>query len=701
MIGNSFTTAAYVSYALALVGYGLFALRVLLGWRRSARAALLAGAVAASALWAAGALLTVEGPTGASLLLMDFGDLARYGLWFAFLGSLLRGSNAGAGAGIAPRSRGLLRASVAAALVACLLLTEGLPFGAQLGVAGAELALALHLGLPIFGLVLLEHLMRRTHEQMRWSLRPMAIALGGIFVFDLCMYSYAMLFNRVDLDFWIARGVVHALVIPFLVVATARNTGWTVEMHVSRGAVFHSTALLASGAFLLAVAAAGYLVRYVGGEWGRTVQIELLFAALLCVAVVATSGRFRSKLRVFVSKHFFSYRYDYREEWLRLTRTLSHDEVQSLRERSIMALANLVESAGGAIWIKDDDGTFAAAGRYNVAQPVVREPAEGSLPRFLARTGWVVELAEFAADRSRYAGLELPAWLRDMPNAWLVAPLPSGTELVGFVVLTSPRVPVVLNWEVLDIIKTASRQAASYIAHARATEALLETRKFDAFNRMSAFVVHDLKNLISQLSLMIRNAERHRDNPEFQRDMLDTVRHVVERMNGLMLQLRTGAAPVARPHVLDLGRLVQRVCAAKSEAGRAVDVAVDAPVASIAHEDRLDHVIAHLVQNALDASPADARVRVQVLRDGGNAVIEVADQGSGMSEEYVRDRLGRPFETTKSAGMGIGVYESTQYVASLGGRVIVDSGEGRGTRVSVVLPLAAPDAQVTPHTEPA
>jgi putative PEP-CTERM system histidine kinase len=243
-----------------------------------------------------------------------------------------------------------------------------------------------------------------------------------------------------------------------------------------------------------------------------------------------------------------------------------------------------------------------------------------------------------------------------------------------------------VDWEVRDLLKAAGRAAAVYLAQLRATEALLESRKFDAFNRMSAFVVHDLKNLVAQLSLMLRNAERHRDNPEFQRDMLETVANVVARMNKLMLQLRMGTTPVESARPLELEPIVRRVCAAKSARPGAIDLALSPGVTALGHEDRLEHVIGHLVQNALDATAGGGSVRVATAREDRFAAVEVADTGPGMSPEFVRERLFKPFETTKSSGMGIGVYESQQYVAGLGGRILVDSREGAGTRVRVLLP---------------
>jgi len=203
---------------------------------------------------------------------------------------------------------------------------------------------------------------------------------------------------------------------------------------------------------------------------------------------------------------------------------------------------------------------------------------------------------------------------------------------------------------------------------------------------MSAFVVHDLKNLVAQLSLMLRNAERHSENPEFQRDMLTTVENVVERMNKLMLQLRTGATPVENARPVDLEAVVRRVCAAKATLDPPIELELSTGVTAAGHEDRLEHVIGHLVQNAIDATSKGGSVTVKLHDDGAFALIDVKDTGTGMSSEFIRERLFRPFETTKPAGMGIGVYESAQYVEGLGGRIQVDSEPGRGTCVRVLLP---------------
>jgi putative PEP-CTERM system histidine kinase len=270
---------------------------------------------------------------------------------------------------------------------------------------------------------------------------------------------------------------------------------------------------------------------------------------------------------------------------------------------------------------------------------------------------------------------------------------------VGFIVLSRPRTPVEVNWEVRDLLKTSGRQAASYLAQIQASEALLEAGKFDAFNRMSAFVVHDLKNLVAQLSLLHKNAERHKANPEFQEDMLLTIRHVTDRMTGLLAQLRAGTAPVTNPGSVDLLAVVERVRAARANQSPSVTVSSARPCVVVGHADRLERVIGHLVQNAQDATRGDTPVAVRVMHEEHHAIVEIRDGGIGMSADFIRDRLFKPFQTTKSAGMGIGAYESYQYVTELGGRIDVESVEQQGTVMRVRLPLAGEQRTVPRATD--
>ena len=678
--------SAFWSYALAAILFAGFAIRLAMATKGGMRASVLLAAVAASGLWAGSvaATLSFPGADPSWWLVARPLDAIRMAVWVAFLTLLLDGWQPGrAERPWAHTPRWLL--AVAALLIASAAVLPQPWLGTTMPVPSTG-AFAALLAVAILGLVLVEQLWRRTAEHGRWGVKPLVIGLAGMFAFDVFLYSDAMLFRQLDSEIWAARGIAHALVIPFVAVATVRNTAWTIDLHVSRGIVFHSTALFVAGLYLLIVAAAGYWVRLFGGSWGKTLQVALVFAALLFLGALALSESLRARLRVFVSKNFFSYRYDYREEWLRFTRVLaSPAEGSGFNEKLVGALADLVESLGGAIFL-ERDGKFRLAARINLPEVKDDEPVAGSLASFLACTGWVVRLDEYRERPERYPELELPAWLAGLREAWVVVPLLSGSELLGFVVLARPRTPVDVNWEVLDLLKTASRQAASYLAQVRASEALVDAQKFDAFNRMSAFVVHDLKNLVAQLTLLLKNAERYRHNPEFQRDALETIDHVTQRMNALMLQLRSGTTPVERPRPIDLATLVRRQYELKGAGRVSIELNAEPGVQVLGHEDRLERVIGHLIQNALDATSDRGGVTVRVLSDGADAVIEVGDTGVGMTPEFVRDRLFKPFQTTKPHGMGIGVYESFQYITGLGGRILVDSTPDVGTKVRVLLP---------------
>jgi putative PEP-CTERM system histidine kinase len=549
----------------------------------------------------------------------------------------------------------------------------------------------------ILGLVLIEQLYLGIPPDVRRTFKPLCMGLGAAYMFELYLFSDAFLFGSPTSIIWAVRGPVHVLIIPLVAISGARNPSWSLRMSLSREAVFHSTALGLSGLYLLAVSGIGFYVRNFGGDWGQALQTVVLFAALLLLAALMSSSAQRARLRVLINKHLFPYRYDYRAEWLRFTRALSSTDGQSnLGQSVITALANLVESPGGVLWLRDNAGEdidFTIQARANLPeqQPKVTEPADSSLMNFMRKRGWIINLEEYRRSPANYPGLVLPDWLASrFPDAWLLIPLIGEAELIGFVLLTTPRTRFEIDWEVLDLLKIAQHQAAGDLERMLAAEDLLEARKFESFNRMTAFVVHDLKNLVAQLSLVLRNAERHKDNPEFQADMLETVAHVETKMRELMTQLQEKRS-IDPPRVLNLMKKLENVRQIKQEQHPGLEFVIPTDCGTLmvqAHPERLERVIGHIVQNAIEATPESGMVRVALEAFSPERTrIVVTDTGCGMSEEFIRDRLSRPFQTTKSSGMGIGVYETRQYIRELGGEVSYESKEGVGTRVTIELPL--------------
>jgi putative PEP-CTERM system histidine kinase len=675
---------AVYGYAFAAVLYTAFT--VALAYRplrkRDASFKAFAAAVAATAAWAWAWLAAHRGVPLFDIVATAL-DPLRYGFWFLCLLGLLRPP--GAGWRSANRGPMLLAAVLVAAELAVLsLLAMGFT-----GSAAVRGSLFLALALPVFGLFLVEQFYRNLDDDSRWSFKPFCLGLGLLFAFDIYLYSEAVLFGRFDVDSLSVRGAVHGMAVPFLLIGWKRQARSIPRLRLSRAAAFHSATLLLVGVYLLLISGMGYYVRRFGGEWGSALQLGLLIAAAIVLATALVSGAMRAKLRVFVGKHFFRYRYDYRTEWLRFTAMLAQKtSPQEMGVSVVHGLADLVESPGGALWYRGlGDGEFVQTARWNMVRIPDMEPVNSDFATFLLKRGWIVDIRECAAFPQRYESLSLPPWLLAAPEGWLVVPLLVADSLVGFVVLARPRTPVEVNWEVRDLLKTASRQAAGFLAQMHATEALLEARKFDAFNRMSAFVVHDLKNIVTQLSLMMKNAKRLQSNPEFQKDMLATVENSLEKMRQLMLQLRGGDKPAGGTSGVDLAAIGQRLQAVAAERGRALELEIVDRVTARGHDERVERVLGHVVQNAFDATPASGRVWLRLERASGQARVVVGDTGRGMSQEFIHTRLFKPFSSTKEGGMGIGAYESFQYVRELGGSVDVESELDVGTKVTISLPL--------------
>lgn len=681
--------SGYVVLAAAYAVYLVLLLRRRTLWT-PARPATLAhfAAAAVTCAWGLLALVGLRGRLEAAWQLAFILDQARYLAWIVFIMLLLAAPSDAVAA--SPWRRRLRFGLPIVLLVVGI--TSGLLIGSvrDYAAAATRTALACQLAWAVLGLVLVEQLFRNQPDASRWSAKPLCLGLGGLFAYDLYLYSQALVFGSFDVDALGARPVVHAAAVPLLVIALQRQDGGSGRLRVSNSAAFYSASLMLIGAYLLLVAGAGYYVRYFGGTWGGALQVALLTVSLLLLSALVLSASLRARLRVFLGKHFFRYRYDYRVEWLRFTSMLTAKATpQELGGLVVRGLADMTESPAGALWFRTPEGEgYLKTAEWNLSAALPSEPADSALCRFMREREWIVDLHSVRAGRGAREEMQVvPRWLAELSTAWLAVPLLAADEMLGFVVLADPRTPVALNWEVRDLLKTAARQAAAFLAQIHAAEALVEARKFEAFNRMSAFVVHDLKNIVTQLSLMLKNAERHRDNPEFQQDMLATVGSSLERMKQMMVQLREGNRPSGATLGVDLAPIVQRLEASAAQRGRAIDVDIRDRVATRGHEQRLERVVGHVVQNALDATAASGKVWVRLSQDAGRALLVVGDSGVGMSDEFVRTQLFRPFVTTKAGGMGIGSYESLQYLRELGGGIAVDSQLGRGTVVTLTLPL--------------
>ncbi|MDO8701446.1 MAG: PEP-CTERM system histidine kinase PrsK [Undibacterium sp.] len=674
----------FLSYAVAATAFLLLAVLLLTKWRGRLHWASLLFACSLTAVWAANIAWHGYFDTPFSLLTHCL-EVVRSAGWIVFLLILLDPSQQLRFFNIAqmkPYVLGIL-SFLSIQFIATIYSNLGLPDFSNgmislLSNTGGRVAIA------VIGLLLVEQFFRNMSEKGRWGIKFACLGLGGLFVFDFYLYSDAMLFRKINIEIWAARGLVDAFTVPLLIISVARNPKWSQGILVSRRILFHSATLFGTAFYLLAMAAAGYYLRFFGGNWGTAMQAAFLFGAVILLLILLFSGSVRSWLKVFISKHFYNYNYDYREEWIRFTKTLSIDAAD-LGERSIMALAELVHSPAGALYIRAESGNCEPVNQWNMHVDGRGEPLNSGFSRLLEEKQWVIDLQDLKTHADIYEGITMPEWLLADTRAWLVLPLILHGKLFGFVVLAQARSKINLNWEVLDLLKIAGSQAASYLAQQESANALMVARQFDSFNRMSTFMVHDLKNLVAQLSLLLSNAEKHKNNPEFQKDMIETIDHSVQKMKVLLQKLSRGAS-VDDTSAISLDQLLRHAVESKSpyEPTPVLEI-LKSTLRVSANRERLERVVGHIIQNAIEATPKDGEVRVTLRQQDSFAVIEIKDTGAGMSEEFIREKLFSPFVSTKVAGMGIGVFETKEYVQELGGSLDVTSRISAGTVFTIKL----------------
>lgn len=680
-------SAAVAGHTLGALAFTALAVLFRVHGRRNRESPPLFLPAAATALWLAA--VTLQSALGAGQELTGLLELIRNAAWLWFLVHSLRRLRPDAAQ--SPWLRQIIRGVTI--LLALTFATQALHLfwpGSNLGYLGQTVLPAM---LAVVGMVLVEQFYRNARTQDRWGIKFLCLALGGMFAYDFYLYSEGMLFRHLTPEVWAARGVVNALLAPLIWLSFSRLTQF-LPVAISHRMVFHTVTLVGTGIYLLLMAAAGYYIRLIGGEWGLLLQYVFLFGAGVLLLVVVFSGSARARLRVFLSKHFFRYRYDYREEWLRFTQSLTTGNPgMQVCERSIEAIARLVESPAGVLWLRREDGAFHRAAYWNWSDLNGTLPAEAPLVSFLQGRQWVINLDDYRADPAGYEDVEIPSWIVDNPRSWLLIPMLWHDSLLGFMVLEHSMGKVHFDWEVSDLLKTAARQASTNLAQLQAAEALTVARQFESFNRAAAFVVHDIKNLVAQLSLLLANAQKHKHKPEFQEDMLATIESSVARMNHMLAKLAERQERPSHGRVA-LAELLRDVVASKKGYGLQPGIEIaDADLGVLADRDKLARVLGHLVQNAIEATPYTGRVGVKLWRDGAHACILVEDTGTGMDAAFIRDRLFRPFVSTKGTGMGVGAYECKEYIQELGGDISVDSAPGQGSRFTVRIPLAGPGAK--------
>ena len=670
-----------------LAGFAFLALTVVLAVnyrdsRISRSSILLAIVASASSFLYAVSFRLIE----MSEMSLELAGVARIAVWVAFLGEVLRVS------GRPP----IVSALIAVAhgvwvLLAAIQVYPSLGFWVHLLTLGIVDVPVLHLIAAVLVILLIEQVYRNAREGLKPAIRFVGVGLGVPAAYELCLAAHTVLFGVPSAILAVPHGYVVAIAAPLIAVGLQRVATWDVGIFVSRQIVFYTTSFMATGIYLMAMSFAGYSIQSLQLPWGGVLQGFFFTAAIGLFLWILFSDSISSAVRVWLHKHFYENKYDYRNEWLRLTETLSTaGGTQSLGERCVYGLAQIAGAESGTLWTLDrDEAAFVR--EFSLGKPLCAAelPVDHPLIEFIEVRRWVLDMRETRRKPDSFASIGQS--LRDsrIGDTALIVPLQHEIRLLGIVELDMRPGGGELNYEDHDLLKTAGRQVASYLAQRNTSRLLAESRQFEAFNKFTAFVMHDLNNLVAQQRLIVENAKRFRGNPDFVDDAFMTIESSVRRMDALLKQLRErGKVGVTKQ--VDIGLLIKKAISRASERQPIPrNRSADETCIVRGDPDRLEAVIGHMIRNAQEATDADGFVAVTASRQrpSGGVQIEIADDGVGMDIDFVRDQLFSPFVSTKgSKGMGIGVYQTREYLRMLGGELTVSSEPGKGTTMRLTFP---------------
>ncbi|ABL00045.1 XrtA/PEP-CTERM system histidine kinase PrsK [Pelobacter propionicus] len=529
----------------------------------------------------------------------------------------------------------------------------------------------------IFALVNFETTLANASPESLDRVKFEIIGLGAFLGVLIFYFSQALVYRSLNMNYLQLRSLLYLVGLGLMAYSLLFRRGG-VRIQVSRQAAFKSFVLVAVGLYLIMIGLLGEGMQYFGVSFQRTVTVSFAFIAGIVLLLLLLSQRFQREVKVALHKNFYQHKHDYRTQWLRFTEQLatsrSSDE---LLQRILSAYCDVFGMAGAALFLLEQNrGGYGMTATHNMQPMGALIKPDNSLVRFMVERTWVVNVRDDTPEVMEENG----AFFRDNQISFVI-PLFGAERMEGFIVLGRViKEDEVYIYEDYDLMKTIARQASQAILHQRLSEQLSQAREVEAIGNIAAFVAHDLKNLVSNLSLIVENAGRFIQNPDFQQDMLVSLGNTVTKMQHLIGRLRNlGERDHFTAKPVNLLELAEKT--ARLASGSAVTVEGSAETV-VVDENEMQNVIMNLLMNAIEASGPDRGVRIQV-GNLGNPYLAVHDQGHGMSADFMRRELFKPFKTTKKKGLGIGLYQCKQTVESFGGRIEVDSEEGVGTTFTI------------------
>jgi len=556
--------------------------------------------------------------------------------------------------------------------------------------------LSAHWLFALAGVAFAHFLYRASASASASGFRLVVVVLGVLWAYNLNLYTLMLLGYPLALLLLQGTAILALALVPALALAARRKERWKVTL--SRQATTRSLLFVAIGTYFVVISTATRALIWAGGHGADVARVLAAIILTLTVAAIGVLPKLRARVKALFVRHLFEHRYDYRSEWLRFSATIGDRTTPNLssEERAIRSVADVTESLGGILLLAERGDRMALAGCWQWSTP---DPFSHALPadpqwlEDLAQSGRILNLDDIretggSTDEDR----RVPDWLLRENKAWVVVPLARSHRLVGVIVLGRPQLDRDLDWEDFDLLRVISQQVAVHLTDAQNQAELDEARRFEEFNRRFAFIIHDLKNVVSQLSLVSSNAAQHGANPKFQAAMAKTLENATAKMTTMLSRLSTERL-IAEPQIaeVDLSTLLTRIAQENYAAG-SVRLSIEQQCMILADAEQLTAAIEHLVTNAIEASPPETPVGLSLTIWDAMVVIAVEDKGEGMTPDFIRKELFKPFATTKKNGFGIGAAEARSLVLAMGGDMEVISVKGSGSRFTIRFPvLRSPD----------
>jgi putative PEP-CTERM system histidine kinase len=572
--------------------------------------------------------------------------------------------------------------------------SAGEPFVLRLGLAGTALHLVLLLG-AVLVLVNLERTFRAAVGTMRWRIKFIIIGLGVLFVVRAYTSSQFLLFHSVNLSLQTLNS--GALLVACLLISRSLLRAGHFDVHVypSQSVLQKSFTVLVAGIYLVIVGALAKLVAYLGGDASFGFKAFLVLVSLVLLTVLLLSDRVRLHTKRFISRHFQRPVYDYRSVWRAFTEgTARRVEQGQLCDAVVKLLSDIFQALSVSLWLADERKeklTLAASTSLFQAKAgqLALEPADAA--DIIAALRSHPNPVDLDSSKEVWAA----ALRRSHPEEFrkggnrVCVPMIAAGEMLGLLVLGDRVGGVLFSVQDFDLLKSVADQAAASLLNIELSQRLSQAKQLEAFQAMSAFFVHDLKNTASTLTLMLQNLPVHYQDPQFREDALRGISKTVGHINELISRLTVLRHDLSlQPVECDLNELITETLKGQEQSPGISLIKEFQPLPRVRLDPaQIQKVITNLVLNARDAVEPGGQIRVQTSQQNGLAVLAVVDNGCGMAPEFVQNSLFRPFQTTKKKGIGIGMFHCKMIVEAHHGRIEVESQPGKGSAFRILLPM--------------